>query len=435
MSFDFSSLSPAAQQAVLEGPALAPPPGVIPNFTNPSNLETLTYAVLGICLFLATVFILLRAYGRWYLVGTMSVGDCLTLLAYIFFVGQVAVFYHVTAGLGFHVTFVHQWDVQFKNLKAYIYYSFIGTNFYVLFICMIKSAILLEWLRIFSPPGDRTAFFWGCWATLVFNVVWWFQTLIVINAQCKPHTLIWDKTLTGSCIQQKLHDLVAAVFNLIMDLIIFALPQRVIWRLQLPFKKRFGLSLVFAIGVIACAAASGRLWYTVRYWETQDGTYEYSGLGLWSVAEGACGIMVATISTVPKTVSVSGFTRLLSTWTRGGSSGKRDKQKPPYHGHIRLSGGGQKKPGKHLYSELDTQRLFALDTFDTGNTRVEPEQQISAPAAAILRTTQVTTTYEEAAGDPNRGLDFQHPWMPPNNQDISLVGSQDERDISVKDTV
>ncbi|KAI0974904.1 hypothetical protein F4678DRAFT_421202 [Xylaria arbuscula] len=431
MSVDFSSLSPAQQQAILDGPALPPPPGVVPNFTNPSNLETLTYAVLGLCVFLATLFILLRAYGRWYLVRTISVGDCLTLGAYFFFVGQIAVFYYVTAGLGFKVTFVHQWDVQFKNLRSYIYHSFIGTNFYVLFICMLKASILLEWLRIFSPPGDRTAFFWICWATLTFNVVWWSQTLIVLNVQCTPHSLIWDKTLAGSCIQQKLHDLIAAVLNLLMDLIIFALPQRVIWRLQLPLRKRFGLSLVFAIGIVACAAAAGRLWYTVRYWETQDGTYEYSGLGLWSVAEGTCGIIVATISTVPKTVSVSGLTRLLSTWTRDRSSGKGDKQKLSYHGHIRLSGGGQKKPGKHLYSELDTQRLFAMDTFDTASTRVEPDQQNAAPAAAILRTTKVTTTYETAAGDPNRGFDLQHPWMPSNDQDMSLVVGQDQGSISV----
>ncbi|KAI1369439.1 hypothetical protein F5Y08DRAFT_293301 [Xylaria arbuscula] len=430
MSGGFSSLTPAEQQAFLEGPALAPPDNVIPNFTDPQNQETLTYAVLGLCFFLATVFILLRAYGRWYLVRTLTVGDYLTIGAYLFFAGQIAVFYYVTAGLGFHVTFVHQWDVQFKNLHLYIYYSFIGTNFYVIFICMIKAAIILEWLRIFSPPGDRTAFFWVSWATLTFNVVWWSQTLIVLNAQCTPHSLIWDKTLSGSCIQQKLHDLIAAVFNLIMDLIIFGLPQRVIWKLQLPLRKRFGLSIIFALGVVACAAAAGRLWYTVRYWETQDATFEYSGLGLWSVAEGTCGILVATVSTIPKAVSVSGLTRLLSTWTKDRFSGKRDKP-ISFRDHIRLSGRGHKKPGKHLYSDLDTQGLFALDTFDTTNTRVEPSQQNAAPAAAILRTTQVTTTYAAAAEDSSREFNHQHPWSPPNSQDMSLAIGQDQRGTAV----
>lgn len=48
----------------LDGPALAPPAGVIPDFDNPPNRNKLALGVLIASAVFATICVLIRAYGR-----------------------------------------------------------------------------------------------------------------------------------------------------------------------------------------------------------------------------------------------------------------------------------------------------------------------------------------------------------------------------------
>lgn len=52
------------QDALLAGPALATPPGVVANFDNPPNQNDIAHATFVICLFFATFSFLVRMYAR-----------------------------------------------------------------------------------------------------------------------------------------------------------------------------------------------------------------------------------------------------------------------------------------------------------------------------------------------------------------------------------
>jgi hypothetical protein len=58
------SLTPAQMAAFLNGPALAPPPGVVPNFVDPPNNNPLCFAVSILSITLATVMVLVRLYSK-----------------------------------------------------------------------------------------------------------------------------------------------------------------------------------------------------------------------------------------------------------------------------------------------------------------------------------------------------------------------------------
>ncbi|KAH8156063.1 hypothetical protein CIB48_g12184 [Xylaria polymorpha] len=67
MSLDqFHNLPEAAQQAILNGPALHPPPGTVPNLDNPPNQDRLGLAVTTLCLSVSTLAILLTAYAKFH---------------------------------------------------------------------------------------------------------------------------------------------------------------------------------------------------------------------------------------------------------------------------------------------------------------------------------------------------------------------------------
>lgn len=125
-----------------------------------------------------------------------------------------------------------------------------GGNLYCVNILCIKTAIMLDWLRIFVPAGTRNMFFWTCWTVLVTNTVYYISVIVALNLSCVPYQAIWDITMTGKCLDQKALDISSAVMNLLSDFTIIALAQKVIWRLQMSLKKKLGVSLVFAAGIL-----------------------------------------------------------------------------------------------------------------------------------------------------------------------------------------
>lgn len=60
--------------AILDGPALAPPPGVKPNFSNPEDLSHPELAVLQ--LVVATLVVGMRLYTKLGVLRNMLVEDC-----------------------------------------------------------------------------------------------------------------------------------------------------------------------------------------------------------------------------------------------------------------------------------------------------------------------------------------------------------------------
>ena len=50
------------QEAVLSGPALAPPNGTVSNFDNPSNENGLAIGVMSLCIAVSSLCLLIRGY-------------------------------------------------------------------------------------------------------------------------------------------------------------------------------------------------------------------------------------------------------------------------------------------------------------------------------------------------------------------------------------
>ena len=68
--------SQAALRTLLEGPAMSPPPGVIPNFHNPPNLNAFVIMTVVLCFAFATLAVLLRIYTKIYILRALAWEDC-----------------------------------------------------------------------------------------------------------------------------------------------------------------------------------------------------------------------------------------------------------------------------------------------------------------------------------------------------------------------
>jgi len=72
----FAHLTPEQRQAALEGPALRPPTGVLPNFIDPPNQNTLGYSLLAGCATVCILVVGIRLYAKLIRVKKMDIEDC-----------------------------------------------------------------------------------------------------------------------------------------------------------------------------------------------------------------------------------------------------------------------------------------------------------------------------------------------------------------------
>jgi hypothetical protein len=62
--------------ANLDMPALAPPPGVVPNFVDPPTNRTAIFGVFVTCLVIMTLAVAIRMYTKIFMLKKLAVEDC-----------------------------------------------------------------------------------------------------------------------------------------------------------------------------------------------------------------------------------------------------------------------------------------------------------------------------------------------------------------------
>lgn len=129
--------------------------------------------------------------------------------------------------------------------------TYIGAQFYVAVIMLLKSAILLDLLHLFVPRGTKGRLWWAIQITLWLNNLYYTSVIVIEISRCKPQRKNWDPTVAGTCASWTgAWLLISGVLNLASDIVILVLPQEVIWSLHMDRKKRFGVSALFAIGIL-----------------------------------------------------------------------------------------------------------------------------------------------------------------------------------------
>ncbi|RDW70456.1 uncharacterized protein DSM5745_07967 [Aspergillus mulundensis] len=241
------SLSPDALATLLAQPALAPPDGVTPNFDNPSNGNHLAYVVTTFCTVVSTLCLLLRLFAKGWLEKKIRVEEVLMLGAYGAYWGTAYAGYALIDTPGYYV---HTWNLHNKDLIRPLYLILVYGCCYSTVLPLIKTAILLDWIRIFVPiDRTRSIFWWGCISVITLQSVWGILCILLLNMQCRPHAAIWEFYLPAKCYNLPKVMLVSASVQVASDIIMCFLPQRIIWNLQMNWQKKAGVSVIFGCPV------------------------------------------------------------------------------------------------------------------------------------------------------------------------------------------
>lgn len=116
---------------------------------------------------------------------------------------------------------------------------------------LLKTAILVDWNRVFFQHERKTSvFWWGSVALISIQCVWGIACIILLNMQCRPHEAIWKFYLESTCYDLPPVMLASASVQVLTDFGMVMLPQKVIWSLQMSRRRKVGISLVFGVGLL-----------------------------------------------------------------------------------------------------------------------------------------------------------------------------------------
>ncbi|KAI0121425.1 hypothetical protein F4776DRAFT_630805 [Hypoxylon sp. NC0597] len=307
-----SALNSVEPEALLNGPALSPPPGVIPQLDNPPSNRATAISVPIVCLVVSTLAMAMRLYTRIRIIRHMSITDYSLLLGWAIFVAYIACIL-----LAFeYAPGVHQWDLRLRDYREFNYYMYIGSAIYGISIFFVKLSILMQYIQVFMPANQPKVMYRTTMSIIGLNFGYYLARTFIEIFACQPVAKAWDPLITeGRCIDVMSRDVASGIINTTSDFVILILPQLVIWRLNISFKNKTAVSVIFLIAVFACVSSAVRLSYAVALQRQSDFSY-YSWLtSLWTLPEIAGGIVAACLPVAKAFIASLAQSRMFSGLT------------------------------------------------------------------------------------------------------------------------
>lgn len=149
--------------------------------------------------------------------------------------------------------------------------------------------------------------------------------IIQILVLCRPLPFFWDKSLNGTCGSLPLTYLIPSLIITVEDIVVFALPMPLLWKLQASTNKKLGAMFVFGLGLGICLIAGVRIKYVLVI-KSEDFTETIWMFAIFGGLEPMLGIICACLPILPALVAHYSKNRIMNWSTRnrsGGSSFKR----------------------------------------------------------------------------------------------------------------
>ncbi|MCJ1390055.1 hypothetical protein MMC18_002913 [Xylographa bjoerkii] len=310
----------------------------------------------------------------------------------------------VNHGLGSHIQVVMQRGEQ--NLIEYAQIVWFSSIFYNACLGFIKTSVLALYARLGDPKLRRLALIMiaivGCQSAA--------NTLTCIF-QCKPIEAAWNLAITDKvCVDIDAFYLANAALNITTDLLAYTLPIQLVLKLQVPFKQKCILFVMFFLGLFACISSIVRITFIPQMLVDPDATWAITAAMYWSVIETNVGILAASIPTF-KVIAKRYFPRFVgeSSYTPNGYSRRHGDKSGgsrsfpfnklehtgsyPMHsrkGNESTVGKEETEGGEHL--ERGVQTTIEHKGMESGS-----QERIVYSQGQIVAQTEITTHVEEAS--------------------------------------
>ncbi|ATY67065.1 Extracellular membrane 8-cysteine CFEM [Cordyceps militaris] len=204
------------------------------------------------------------------------------------------------------------WTLTVDEVNRFGAYFYTMEVLYLAEIACIKLSLSVFYLYIF--PGERTRRL--LWATVVFNVASGIAFVVAGVVQCIPIPFFWhkytDPAAKGHCIDINTFGWSHAAVSIAVDLWLIAIPLSQLPKLQLHWKKKVGVTLMFLLGTFVTVVSILRLQSLIYLARSFNPTWDQWIVAWWSTIEVHVGMICASLPTL-RLVLVRMWPRVFST--------------------------------------------------------------------------------------------------------------------------
>lgn len=161
---------------------------------------------------------------------------------------------------------------------------------YATALMLVKISIVTSYLRVFPTVLFRRIMY----ALSAAIVAVWICSILVTIFQCNPVQGAWDFSLPRNCLPIVKFFYFATSFSIFTDFLLCTLPLPVFWKLKLPARQKYIVSVLFGVGLFATVASAIRI-SVIPAVNDLDVTMGSVSTIKWSVVEVGTGIVCACI--------------------------------------------------------------------------------------------------------------------------------------------
>ncbi|CAI7631360.1 unnamed protein product [Penicillium glandicola] len=258
------------------------------------------------------------------------------------------------------------WTLPFDNITHILYVYFWDELLYLSILPLTKISICCFYLRIFPDRRFRIT----TYVVIALNIGYWIAFVLISVFQCRPipgawHR--WDGEGNYKCNHINAQGWTSAVLNMVLDIIVMALPLRQLYGLNLSIKRKAYVICMFSLGIFVTLVSILRLNSLIHFAATTNLTWDYVAVGYWSTIECDVGVICACLP------AIRSLLRRVSPTLFGDTA----KSKSSYimNSHSRGNGSHQFAAGPVQNKSGDGQ-FYPLDELNSDEARLHHPQPV-----------------------------------------------------------
>ncbi|KAJ6201682.1 hypothetical protein J3E72DRAFT_209193, partial [Bipolaris maydis] len=191
------------------------------------------------------------------------------------------------------------WTLPFNSITTFRRTAYFLPILYFLQVGLIKVSILFFLLRIFPRPTTRRLLY----GTLIFTALWTLAFILVGALQCQPpsfYWLSWDVKNQKSCLNFSALNWANSLLSIALDTWMLAIPLYEVIHLQLSWRRKISISLMFFVGTFVTVVSGLRLQSIVHLDRANNPTRDFTAIIYWSSIEQDVGILCSCMPALRK---------------------------------------------------------------------------------------------------------------------------------------
>ncbi|KAH7132378.1 hypothetical protein B0J11DRAFT_612490 [Dendryphion nanum] len=258
----------------------------------PRTLQPSAIALAAVPTIISTLIVIIRVWKKIY-DRRFAIEDGLLVAAQILSVVLMAILWYKIriSWYGYHY-----WDIPpgAINTPLNMKLSYAASILFNPILGLIKASFLITLIKLRSP-NPRINF--ALWAIFAINAGFTLVTPFTTTFICTPINKAWDPSVLGKCLDSERGAYSTIGLTVLTDLMIVAMPTWILYKLQIPLKRKIMVICFLSFGLAVTAIGVYRLWvfwyFHNGFMKNKDALYSIrqglSSLEVSLAAIGACG--------------------------------------------------------------------------------------------------------------------------------------------------